>query len=420
MILKKQIQKQVFKKTNNPSKPFVINFPEKHYVLTQEQFCQQTDGHTFKRKRWDYISLNFISFKDNCLQFKADNSDWETIIRLEIAADKLMVTCHCGNQSDKICVHAFKVLDEIITARGDYYFERYQPAGKIALSLKHPQFFTKTVDGIEQYFRPKKQLGTIYQFTNENITLPLESLLQLPAVTQQTPATLNSAMVYMLMFPPNKRFTNPTFLLPCLGIKNKEGTDLKAFEKFLSGTEKDYEKNLTEEQKTVNRWCYEIWKHAENANRYLIDEENDQDKIQAIFCLWEKVVPLLQRQENVYQLPFFGTRYLKGKPLKKYMHRIIINSERAKLFFQLTNKDAYYQLALKIEIGNKVVSQFDASITFFIVINYQYYLVASLRDAGILEWMHQAHNRITIFKEHFADFEESCLNQLRKYYPVKV
>lgn len=47
------------------------------------------------------------------------------------------------------------------------------------------------------------------------------------------------------------------------------------------------------------------------------------------------------------------------------------------------------------------------------------YLVASLRDVRILGWMRSMDNRITIFKEHFKEFEDVYLNLLRQYYTIK-
>lgn len=212
----------------------------------------------------------------------------------------------------------------------------------------------------------------------------------------------------------------PLFLLPCLGIKNKAGTNLNFFERFLSGTEKSYLSFLTEGQKTLNGLCYKMWKQAENTNGNLLENEDcDRKKLKELFSLWEEAVPLLYRQEYVYHHPFYWARYLKGKPSKSHMRRIVIKKERPKLVFHLAEKEDFYQLYLKADIGGKTVSQFNSDCQFFIEYKDCYYLIASLRDAGILEWMRSMEHRITIFKEHFEEFEDVYLQLLQDHYPIK-
>lgn len=421
MAIYKKTKKRNSEIIRIPSKTFTVLFTESPFVLTKDQFYEQTNGYKFKKKRWDYLSFDFVSYENNCLQLKADHVDgWLAILDLRIASDRLEITCNCGNQTDEICLHAFKTVDRIIDRYGEEYFADFRPGGNIEIAGKHLKWFERTYTGIQQNYTPKKILGSVYRFTNEDSDDYIKILQSLPQGSLKDKTAINTQIIYTIMFPPRSRFETPTFLLPSLGIKNKAGTDIKSYGKFLSGTEKSYEPFLSENEKILNSYCYEIWKIAEHANRFVLENKDDDcNRLRSLFDFWEKAVPILNRQEYVFCLPFFRKRELKGKPYRSYMQRVKIQTERPMLHFQLIDKGAFYQLIIKINIGNKSYVQFNATTTFFIIIDDKFYLASSMRDVGVLEWMNEADNKITIFKEHFEQFEHSCLNPLRKFYSVQ-
>jgi len=96
-----------------------------------------------------------------------------------------------------------------------------------------------------------------------------------------------------------------------------------------------------------------------------------------------------------------------------------LSGEPATLRFVLTEKAVFYTLELQIWIHNDLLEGYDAEVPFFILYGRTLYLLESFRDAVIAEWMYRSGGRITIFKEHFGEFEKDWLILLRANYPVK-
>lgn len=71
-------------------------------------------------------------------------------------------------------------------------------------------------------------------------------------------------------------------------------------------------------------------------------------------------------------------------------------------------------------LNRKAIKDFELITAFFIQQQENLYMLSSQRDAAISEWMRKSGERITIFKQHFADFENNILKLLRKYYTVEI
>jgi hypothetical protein len=405
----------------NASDPFILHLTGEPYELTREMLHEQAEAIMPGKRKWTHPYLELKSYESGILKFEASPYGGSGFtITFYIEPDKLHVSCSCATSVEKLCIHAFKALEAIITREDCRYFERYRPNGIVETGLKYPKLFEKKTYRLDLDFTPKKNLGCVYLFSNDILPSTFADILDLPADTSTVLPEKNMALTYILMFSHIRWKKTPPFLLPCLGIKNKAGTNLKFFEKFLSGTEKSYQPYLTEGQKSLNDLCFKMWKQAENSNgKFLENEESDREKLKELFSLWERAILILQQQEYVYRHPFYWARYLKGKPSKSYMHRIVIEKERPKLFFHLADKGNFYQLCLKVDVDGKSISQFNSDFWFFIEYKECYYLLASLRDVGILEWMRGRDNRISILKEHFEEFEEVYLHLLQDHYPVK-
>jgi hypothetical protein len=86
--------------------------------------------------------------------------------------------------------------------------------------------------------------------------------------------------------------------------------------------------------------------------------------------------------------------------------------------FSLTDKGVYHQFRPEVLINGESIVEYEADTSFFISHKGRLYLLGSLRDAAILQWMDQLDGVITVFKEHFAAFEQTILTLIRQHYQV--
>ena len=114
----------------------------------------------------------------------------------------------------------------------------------------------------------------------------------------------------------------------------------------------------------------------------------------------------------------YNKRELKEKPQRARIERVQLSKDRPRLHFQLLDKGAFYQLYMKVAVRDRNIHKYDTEATFFISAGTRLYLLPSLRDAGIAEWMRKSGGHITVFKEHFGDFEQEYLDQFRECYSV--
>jgi hypothetical protein len=75
---------------------------------------------------------------------------------------------------------------------------------------------------------------------------------------------------------------------------------------------------------------------------------------------------------------------------------------------------------MKVLLNGKAIRNFKPITAFFIQPEENIYMLSSQRDAAMSEWMRKSGERITIFKQHFTEFENSFLKLLCQYYSVEI
>jgi hypothetical protein len=388
---------------------------EDDYKLTEEVLRECIDKRPSKQVGWFYPDLKLLCYKDGVTELinKVGRNFFSLFIKVE--KEKLLAACSCCTQVEKLCIHAFNALLRLLNYDETITLKMFLPDAVQTVFTNRQYFETKP--GIQNLFKPKANLGSVYAIKEPLAEYNIEDVLSLPA--QPKAATKETTICYVLMI--SRRHDLLPFLIPCLGKFNRAGDKVKVFSNFLSGVEKEYEPTLTEEQKTLNKICYDMYKLVEKLPDQLIHGEmlfNGTENISHVLSLWQKAFKLLLEQ-HTYIHPFFRKRQLKGKPTPSWMVKINMQKDVPVIQFQLTDQGAFYQLQMKPVINGKTINKCKTLDTFFISNNKNVYMLPSVRDAAIAEWMERSGNRITIFKEHFADFEKSFLHPLEKYYEVK-
>jgi hypothetical protein len=414
----KNTRKQGFGMQRNASEPYTIHLDGKPYILSAEALKAQVDEKLQRKREWFYPTLKFISIENGTVRLRLIHKEVSQEMTVCIEPDKLHFSCSCGMMVETL--HTYRTLEALAGYRGTDYFAQFRPNGLIELSTAHKKYFDKKVTDKGIDIRPRANLGSVYQLSHRLEQLNLMDILHLPQVTSpQANREKDTVLTYILMDSCQEKYL--PFLLPCVGVLNKGGTDVKGFHQFISGTEKEYDPFLTDEQRALNQICYEMWQQVETQSGSLFEGEPEQERSPSgIFSLWEKALPLLRQQEFTYKYILYGRRELKQKPSRTRIERIGVEKDRPRLYFQLINKGAIWELRLKAALRAKPINNYDIQTNLFIVDGGKFYLLPSLQDAGIAEWMRKSNGHITVFKEHFPEFEKEYLNPLRESYWVHI
>ncbi|GEP97764.1 hypothetical protein [Chitinophaga cymbidii] len=406
-----------FGKLRNASEPLTIHLEDEPYILSEEALKKKVEAKLLRKRDWFYPKLKFISIKDNVLKLLNTHKEVSHEMTVYIEPDQLHISCSCGTQVETLCLHTYKALERLIWYRSTDYFARYRPDGIMQIGTAHEKYFDRKVTDTGLDIKPKTSLGSVYKLGDKLEGLSFTDVMNLPQAAPQRIQGREAGITYILMNAFRNRYL--TFLFPCLGVLNKAGTDVKGFHHFISDTQKEYDTLLTDEQRALNIICLEMWQQTEKQSGSLIEGEPEKERSPiGIFSLWEKAMPLLLQQEFIYRYSLYGKRELKEKPSRGRIERISLLKDTPRLHFQLLDKGAFYQLQMKVTIRDKKVNKYNAETTFFIGEDKKLYLLASLKDAGVVQWMQKSGGYITIFKEHFSAFEQEYLNSLRECYSV--
>lgn len=210
-------------------------------------------------------------------------------------------------------------------------------------------------------------------------------------------------------------------LVPCLGKLSKAGNAILGFDHFLSGAHKHYQGWLSEEQKTLNQLCHQIYRQAENLPGTLISPQKPIHPVRAttLLNLWRQAVGLLQHQPFVFHYVIYEMQELKGIPRKKRLTKIQVAAQSPRLRFQLSKGETDYTLDLFCQINGKWEVAFYSNLPFFICLDDHYYLLPSLKDAAIAQWMDELGGSLRIAPEDYPHFQTHVLSLLKQLYPVE-
>lgn len=409
--------------SNNNTHPFwhKIKFQDSQYRLTKEWVGRQVDAETYKSRDWHSPTLKFISYKNRQLVLLNSWENKSYTLTLQVDESYLLVCCGCGNNSDSICRHAYAGIYTILWHLGEYYFERLRPCAAIDLAFKHTNCFDKkeSVAGIDA--APRPELNYVFGMS-EAETAPIAAALSFKSSpANSVAAESGEGLCYIIAI--SYRCKKLPALLPCLGKLNNNRTDIKFFNGFLSGIDGKSGNELTNEQKELNSYSFELWKMVEDLPGHLLQtevKEDEKQNFETAFSHWMKLLPLLLKQPYIYAYFLFGVRELKKRPKKTRIQKIKLSALVPVLKFVLLDKGAYYQLHMQVWIQGKEIKSCSTAITFFIQVKENFYVFSSLRDAAIAECIRESGGCITVFKEHFAAFEQEILQPLQQKYPVEI
>ncbi|MDB5232043.1 MAG: hypothetical protein JWN76_2848 [Chitinophagaceae bacterium] len=405
--------------TDQKKSAFTIPLEDETCKLSIEQLSKYK-GPTSKRHEWPCPSLQFISFKNGELHLLNSSEGKSFNLILSVCKQHLNIMCSCGNTSAHLCEHAYSAVWEILWHNRENYFRKLLPEGSLALAFQYPRYFDKKESKTGIDTAPRAELGPVYQLTEGFQNMDLHDSLALPGEEKCSSHAPGEGLGYMILLPYRRKMFPA--IVPCSGKLNLQGTEIKSWDSFETALKKSQKAPSTESQKKLNLAAHDLWKLVEKIPGWMLIQEEDTDPkppLKKIFDLWEQALPLLKKQQLVYAYYFYGPKELKLRPKKERTQKIFISGERPRIHFELSDKGVFYQLRLIITVNDKPIDDYDAGYTFLIIHYESIYLLESVRDAALVEWMDENGRWITVFKEHYADFEKKVLEPLGKYYVIE-
>src|SRR6185312_8598909 len=177
-------------------------------------------------------------------------------------------------------------------------------------------------------------------------------------------------------------------LVPVRGIFEKSGKNIKSFGKGFANTN---DKNLLNTSGRQQLYKLSEAMFAPLPKRHKFEPEDvlsGEMHLAESFHQWEQALQMLCEQPFAYKYDLAHPRYfISNPPRRKYLEQITFSNERPQLQFILKDKGNYYQLSLQYLIRGTPIKNPMEDALFFVYDDTQYYLLACLRDAAIVQWM---------------------------------
>jgi hypothetical protein len=399
--------------------------------LTSNSLDKQTAS-CLSWRGWGDPCLKFISFEDGVLSLRNSSGDDSRMLRLQVRQDTLLVACDCGHDNKIICKHASRALNRIHWHFHENYFTKLVSGGMMELAFRYPILFNKqeTNQGLNVELRA--ELKSVYHLGPAIATPDLNAITRLPGTNIQTTKELpainykaaylpnGKAIAYLIILPVH--FEHLPSVIPLTGTATVRKNAIKTFDGFLNGLQKITDRILAREQKELHQKCLKLYQLTEKLKGRLLADHLFTKHLRTltlIFDLWTETYRLLLAQPFIYRYVLYGKKELLGRPRKQHCVPVLLSDVIPQLSFELADKGDHYRFSLLIHAEDELLKGANTQIPFFIFVDQECLLrVGSLRDACILEWFDRSGGWISVFKEHFEQFEKEILLPLKACYPV--
>lgn len=401
----------------NASDEYTVAFENGSFLLSYNDVKDHVDKADIRRKKFNWPKIKIVLLKDGLLKLHSSFGEKSSIISIQVEKDKLQIACDCGMQVYKLCCHAYYTIYKLALCKNVDYFQQFVSGGLAEIAFANKEYFIIKDSDEGLTIKSKPSVGKIF-VPSESSSAALSNLLKL---------NLPAATIYNLEVPEeiitgyaivcSRLQYHPPLLLPFYGKLNNARNDVKTFIDFIRYGKEIPALNFSDDQRVINAVCVEMKKLAEELPAKLLRESKYLPGFFSLFYLWEKVLPLIAKQNFVYEYNVH-INHLKQRPRKQYMDPCIIFKERPQLKLQLTIEKERYKLKIIVCVHGKPVTYKDEE-SFLLRVRQDIYLLSSLKDAMLLEWIHDCGNSITVFNPHHSIFINNFLKQLCEYYPLE-
>lgn len=392
-------------------------------ILTKSVLFRHYQRLADDKRYTDRASVRSASFEKDVYKLIVDlPKDKNHHLYVHIERFQLFVACDCGMPEHALCKHAYYGLFYLMHYKDmslkPYYWPGLQQEVKEGYKYLDVNAYGHHVD-----ITPKKEYGNLYKtglgFSSDDVLTFSEK--KSDAITLGNKDILGYAIVYTSS---GRRSSHYTFLSPFIGKTSKDGKSIVAYHQYLR-REKHFAHSvsMSNEQIMLNERCFDMFAISKSAFKSDSDLKNLNwsEVISPLLSLWQKVMPkLLQEKNLVACFNFYGLKYWQDKPKKIDMHPCKLSPHKIHISFILKQRKEDYTLVPTIRVNNATLTDFDKISLFMVDKNdHSFYLVNSVQDEVLLNWLKLFGYRLTILKHDIDDFKERFLNQISECYDVE-
>lgn len=390
------------------SQPFTLHLSAADYILGSADLATQLDEKLLKKKAWFTPTLQFISFQNNRLTLNCMFNEEQYRLQILVGSAKLEIACSCNQPVQTLCLHAYRALKDIAWSRGETYFKQFAPGNWAQTAMANKNHFTFSHQSMEPSFRALPPHHNLFDL-NRSLP-PVTSLLQPPLNNQEL------QVCYLILYFARRK--SPPVLMPCLGIPNKTGIQVKSFCSFTETIDTANSHYFNDTQKLLNQYCLSMIREAEQIET----KEHEYypvwhwENYSNLFALWQKCWPLLCTQPLVYSSYMYFIKYIKGKPMARKTKRVNPLLENPLPQFILSSFPGHHRFSMKISAGQGQLHSDPAHLPFF-ANSVQYnsiYLFNSLPLARLATAMSECTPFLSVFNPQFKSFQSQVITPLRK------
>jgi hypothetical protein len=367
------------------------------------------------------IHTEYKAFKNGIVSVEVkapDNS--ENMLFLHVGLTELDVACTCGMPDGKLCYHGYIGLHSLAWS---HYLEldRFYWPGLTADENVKDKFLTTEVTKNWIAVKPKTKYGNIFKATI-GFWGDKPPEIEKSAKIESTVTGGQQAIAYCLAYNVgNHSNLHLPVLIPCLGLASKNNQQIVSFKQFGRADKPIRNITYTANQELLNDIGFRQYGIAKVCDGLTEEEKKiELPKLkQDLLGLWEQVTPLLLNEKYVYGYYTYWLRYLKGKPRKADIRDCKFSLERPILTFNLKFHQDHFSLTAVASVnGNTLKFNHKPHLFVFDETTELCYLMPTVQDDDLLMWMLSYNNRLTILKEHFAEFQTTFLDKLSSCYTI--
>ncbi|NCD67883.1 hypothetical protein [Mucilaginibacter agri] len=378
-------------------------------------------GHTLPNKRHSLrTQTTCLSYHDDLFTVTVQLPvDERRKLFIHVGRNALEVACECGMPGEHLCAHAYYSIMDLMhyknTSLKDYYWAGLQSE----IKGKH-RFLDVQINSGNIKIKPKQVFGNLYKSGLGFEGADKLNLKTYP-IKPKTDSNRN-VLGFALLYFSGGSIAKLPILIPFTATTNKSGTDIAYYDYYLrSDRPYTYNGEMTTEQLMLCEFCYEMFRLTKKTGKQPYSNNPSEEWVKALpnlFKLWQRALPLLSQERFLKSCINYGT--WNDKPRKFDMKDCRIYAKSFSIGFILKDRCDYFTLEKMIKVSETDSSEDLWKMPLF-VFNWRegnYYLVDSLRDEEVLNWVYRFSNKMTIMRADLNDLHNRFIAELSSNYEV--